>query len=87
MLRNSMGDWLEEKNEICELVVNFFKSLFYKENSNYITLEIMSRFYPIHEVDNKNLSKVISYNEVKKAILSMGATKAPGSDGFPALFF
>ena len=44
MLRNNIGDWLEIKNEISEIVLNFFKMLFSKEIVMHTPLETAIRF-------------------------------------------
>lgn len=36
---------------------------------------------------NDALTKPVSRNEVKVATFQMGSLKAPGSDGFPGLFY
>lgn len=36
---------------------------------------------------NANLVKEISREEVQNDVFQMGALKAPGSDGFPGLFY
>ncbi|CAL1390451.1 unnamed protein product [Linum trigynum] len=36
---------------------------------------------------NQSLLKPFTAEEIQKALFQLGATKAPGDDGFPALFF
>ncbi|XP_052485155.1 uncharacterized protein LOC128040446 [Gossypium raimondii] len=41
----------------------------------------------ISEEDNVKLNARFTKEEIREALLGMGPTKAPGEDGFPALFF
>jgi hypothetical protein len=39
------------------------------------------------EAHHNALSATIQFSECKKALFDMGPLKAPGEDGYPALFF
>lgn len=41
----------------------------------------------VTEEVNDALTKSVSREEVQKAVFQMGALKAPGSDGFPGIFY
>ncbi|KAK0578928.1 hypothetical protein LWI29_018508 [Acer saccharum] len=70
-----------------KIAIDYFCKLFSFRihNGNY---EGLPRFFPVLE-DNEasNLCRVISDEEVKESIFSIGGLKAPGPDGIPAAFY
>lgn len=86
-LKNEAGTWLEDEGEIQNHVVNFYKDLFKEVSVNDLTDDTMLTFPAIDQRDDESLRRVISNEEIKQAIFAMGSLKAPGEDGFPALFY
>ena len=87
MLRDSNGSWVEKKEELESMILNFFKMLFTEEVIDRTKLITNMAFSVISEDQNRDLLKNITNEEIKKAMFSMGDLKAPGEDGFPTIFY
>lgn len=79
-LRNDKGVWLEDMNcidKIGEFYQGRFKSLGLREMmQSMVSME-----------DNEMLVRSIIYVEIEDVVFQLGADKAPGSNGFSALFY
>lgn len=73
--------------EMTEIPRTYFQKLFEasEKGHNEHLLTGVERF--ITEEDNCRLIAQYTKDEIREALTSMGATKALGEDGFPALFF
>lgn len=87
-LRNEVGNWVTEEEEIKAMISKFLKNLYSKDD------QVVIDPYPLrgifHKLDSHKLSSIeaeITSEEIKDAIFSMGALKAPGPDGFHAMFY
>lgn len=71
------------KNEIWE---HFNKAL---QTEHTMIEEDMLECMPRHINGDMNseLTKEVTMKEVKSAVYELGGTRAPGSDGFPGLFY
>jgi len=70
------------------MVREFFKKLYSDEESAFTPFIIPANKFPrlnIEEMDQ--LSKPFMGSEIKRAIFDMNSFKAPGPDGYQALFF
>ncbi|KAF7826831.1 ribonuclease H [Senna tora] len=87
MLKNRNGDWTETKEEVKSIIVDFYKELF-KEDQPIRDVEAFTPCWPHADQSTwDRLSSPFLEEEVKSAVFSIGGTKAPGSDGFPASFY
>ncbi|XP_052107411.1 uncharacterized protein LOC127740479 [Arachis duranensis] len=88
-LKNSEDEWIDNVDELKEIGVSFFKSLYAPNNYNLFLPDfpITGKFPRLIEADLNHLSRNITHEEVKHAVFNMGSWKAPGSDGLPAKFF
>ena len=77
---------MDDQIEIINIVGEFNKNIYLMENRTYMLLNTTIRFVGIGQVEIEKLNSTVSSIEVRKTIFDIGATKALGSDGFPALF-
>ncbi|KAL9690755.1 hypothetical protein QQ045_011163 [Rhodiola kirilowii] len=79
-----------EEGEIVSMVEDYFSDLF-KSRQDLTVSELSSYMDVIPEVVTdemrRELRRPYSVEEIKKAVFQMAPTKAPGLDGFPALFY
>lgn len=87
MLRDDQGQWIEDVEQLHDMVNEFYKKLF---SNNHCRMEWLQTnvTYPTLEEDVLVcLSAPIEDNEVRSALFNMNPWKAPGPDGFPAGFY
>ena len=70
-----------------KIAVDFFTDLFSQPDLKDIRITIPWFFPTIDKVRFDETIKPVSLLEVKSALFSIGGLKAPGHDGFPAIFF
>lgn len=81
------GTWISEKECLKNLAVTYYKDLFSAE-SPLAEVDFLRGCFPlIKPVQKLELEKEISWEEVWNALKKMGPLKAPGPNGFPAIFF
>lgn len=86
LLQDDNGNWVSDPIELESMVTNYFKTLFAEQGNREPTC-IMGAFPPLHEEDRVDINKVVTRSEIFNVINHMGAFKAPGMDGFQAVFF
>ncbi|GAU43787.1 hypothetical protein TSUD_378120 [Trifolium subterraneum] len=86
-LRNEDGVWIDDPDNLKNMVRNFYINLFQEEEP--IRESVISwATYPMSmEAHHNILSAPVLLAECKKALFDMGPHKAPGEDGYPAMFF
>ncbi|KAH7841883.1 hypothetical protein Vadar_003252 [Vaccinium darrowii] len=86
-LKNEQGIWKENPKDIAGVIKNYFHEL-YKMPLGRDLDAVIDLIDPSISTDCKMiLTRSISKGEVQQAAFHMGALKAPGSDGFPGLFY
>jgi hypothetical protein len=86
-LKTESGSWLSDRVSIGDSFVSHFTSLF---SSTYppISDEMLDLFAPVISADDLlHLCSIPLESEVFQALSSLGSSKAPGPDGFTALFY
>ncbi|XP_028807543.1 uncharacterized protein LOC114762247 [Neltuma alba] len=92
MLKRDGEIWVEDQEELKEMAKDFFIKLFTEEkNSDQqdlgVTENLMITFPTLPSKEIEWMDRDIVDEEVRDAMFSIGAFKAPGEDGFPAIFF
>ncbi|XP_058201480.1 uncharacterized protein LOC131316197 [Rhododendron vialii] len=86
-LKDNDGVWHSENKEIAGIIKNHFQSLYDTPPARDFG-DLLSLIEPIITPEmNACLVKEVSLDEVGAAVFAMGPLKAPGSDGFPGLFY
>lgn len=68
-------------------ILEFFASLFSKDDQISSGMNIGSDFPKVEEAKWREMNEPFTMEEVKNAVFGMNAFKAPGPDGFHAGFF
>ncbi|KAK5802899.1 hypothetical protein PVK06_030528 [Gossypium arboreum] len=85
-IRNNDGEWIFDPEAI-EAEANFFFQKLYEEGPDSIDDFPPSNFPQLEDDDVNFLGKPVTNEEINIALFDMAHLKAPGSDGFHALFF
>ncbi|XP_074271727.1 uncharacterized protein LOC141595661 [Silene latifolia] len=87
-LKDNDGVWVEEKNALISHVVEFYKKLYTQDGDYDVNAEIPYNLFPeLSNEDFRWLTRPYTEAEIEGVIHNMGALKAPGPDGFQALFY
>eukprot|EP00257_Ricinus_communis_P025775 XP_025013189.1 uncharacterized protein LOC112534903 [Ricinus communis] len=87
MLRDDQRSWIQNQEGIEEEVIKFLSRV-YSAQPTEEDDNILQWVHPvISESMNNELLKEVLDEEIQNAIFSMGRLKAPGPDGYPALFY
>jgi hypothetical protein len=81
------GSVCNDQSEIKGMVHTFYEELFTSEP--LVTMDSVIDAIPskVDDQMNSDLCKAYTNDEIKAALFQMGPTKAPGPDGFPAMFY
>ena len=81
------GRWCFRQDQICDTIVNFYKTLFTSEEpSNF--KEVIDTIPHVVTIEmNVKLEADFTIKEVEIALKQMASLKTPGSDGMPPLFY
>ena len=90
-IKNDLGCFTENPNEIEAIFTNHFKSCFQnsiKLSFDSIVQELQSLPIPsLSPQQLASLNKPITASEIEEYVFQIGAHKAPGPDGIHAFFF
>lgn len=86
-IKNNEGLWLHNKEEVKNCVVNYFKRLFTEEGVEELHNIPQDVFPELAQRDWNYLSLPFTKSDIDTVVKEMGSLKAPGPDGFQALFY
>ncbi|KAK4270478.1 hypothetical protein QN277_023510 [Acacia crassicarpa] len=86
-LKGNDDVWIYDGDQIKNMTVSFFSSLFREEQERRPLLSCTVTYPGIDPEELNSLARHITEAEIKAALFSMGALKAPGPDGLNALFY
>ena len=86
-LYNALGIRVEDKDEMKQLVTDFYKTLYTTEGVQGVDDVLQHVPRKVTPEMNASLCAPYTNEEVKQALFQMFPTKAPGPDGFPAHFY
>ena len=86
-LKTDDASWIEGEEEINAHITEYFKNLFRTLGDRDWSDMLDVVQVKVTEAMNEALLKPILDMEVYEAAKELGALKAPGSDGFPDIFF
>ena len=86
-LKGDDGIWRSDKDSMMSTVISYFNNLFL-EQPNALLYDNLPQYFPrLLDSDTAVLSREVSEEEVKAGLFTIGGFKAPGLDGFSAIFF
>ena len=87
-LQDENEEWIEDPASLRDLVVNHFKRLFTEDDTEYSGSQLGTWDFPVLSADDvRELVRPFSKDDVLLALQSMHPYRAPGPDGFQAIFF
>ena len=86
-IKNHEDQWVHNKNEVQQIIVSYFQTLFADDGVDRV-FDIPTGVCTIlSNEDWSRLNRPFSKCDIDLAINTMGSLKAPGPDGFQALFY
>lgn len=87
-IRTDEGVWISDHNALKSNALDYYKSLFSDEGNASISDMTLHGCFPlISPPDLAAIGVPFSDTEIKMTLMKMGALKAPGVDGFHAIFY
>ena len=86
-IRDVGGVWRTSQEDIGDVMVNYYKSLFISTDGRVSTSILDCVPTVIDEEMNESLCRGFKASEVAIALQEMAPLKAPGLDGMPRLFY
>ncbi|XP_057745375.1 uncharacterized protein LOC130963259 [Arachis stenosperma] len=86
-LRNHAGKWVEDAKDLERMAINYFKRLYIEEDDNQSDISLVNNYPSLNPSIKEGIDNIPIEPKIKRAIFNIGSLKAPGEDGFLALFF
>ncbi|PWA88350.1 hypothetical protein CTI12_AA119100 [Artemisia annua] len=87
MLKNNSDEWIEDRDDLNDLIRNHFASIYSSSGARDIDDVLSSVQCAVTDNINLSLEAHVIDVEISRAIKQLGAYKALGEDGYPGLFF
>lgn len=87
LIENEEGNPVYQEGEIAQVIVNYFQTLFTSLSGERKDIVELALRPVITDEDNEKLIGIPESAEIRNAVFSIHADKAPGPDGFSAGFF
>ena len=86
-LRDDCGLWIDDHKEIADKFTADFCKRFKSSHNNQCTLGHLGLPRLISDLENRELIRLPTLEEIKTALFSIDSTKTAGPDGFGVGFF
>ncbi|CAL1388052.1 unnamed protein product [Linum trigynum] len=86
-LRDQTGVWIDEPQELADMVFEFYTNLYLQDSSAYEDMMPKNAFPRLAQEDLLALLRPFTIMDIHKAIFEMKPFQAPGPDGFHAAFY
>lgn len=87
MLKDNNGEWVSDQDTLKTMAMNFYAALFSQEPPIGEVMSLCATSNAFLTEDVIDIERPLCNEEIKEAMFSMGPFKAPGTDGFHAIFF
>ncbi|KAH9661422.1 reverse transcriptase domain-containing protein [Citrus sinensis] len=87
VIQNDDGQWIHDVEIIKQLAVRFFSDLYTPEQGVHNIYNVRGYFPVMSDDFFLSLMSLVTDEEIRRTIFSMGPFKAPGVDGFHAGFY
>lgn len=85
-LQNNQGVWIDDPIELERVATEYFKDLFFI-NEPSIPYILEGHFPALDSISLGDLDRNINDEEIHRTVKNIGAFKAPGPDGYQAIFY
>lgn len=86
-IKNNENQWVDDKLQIQSIMVQFFENLYKDDGMEYEEELPMGVCTEFSQEDWDKLARPFTKSEIDLVVSTMGSLKAPGPDGFQALFY